>query len=47
MTKKQLMTLVVLFVLIAYVVFCFYDPEHAESIAKGFVGILGGLIVWI
>jgi hypothetical protein len=42
MTKKQLMTFMVIFVLIAYVVFCFYSPEHVEGIAKGFVAIMGG-----
>ena len=47
MTKKQLITFIIVFVLVAYATFCFYDPEHAESVAKGFVAIIGGIGVWI
>lgn len=46
MKRRKLITFVVVFVLIAYAIFCFYAPEHAESVAKGFAAILGGLI-WI
>lgn len=45
--KKKFIAFVILFVLVAYAVFCFYDPEHAESVARGFATILGGLLVWI
>lgn len=46
MTKKQLITFIIVFVLVAYAALCFYAPEHAESMAKGFVAIIGGF-VWI
>lgn len=45
--KKKFIAFVILFVLVAYAVFCFYDPEHAESVAKGFAAILGGVAIWI
>lgn len=47
MKKKKLITFIIVFILLAYVCLCFYAPEHAESIAKGFAAILGGFDLFI
>lgn len=47
MKKKKLIAFIIVFVLIIYACVCFYAPEHAESIAKGFAAILGGFDLFI